>query len=112
LSFVDLSAYRLMWLFVMFDLPVDTKLARRHYAQFRKFLLRDGFTQVQYSVYARVCASEDTMQVHGHRVAARVPPDGEVRLLCITDKQFERQKIFWGKLRKQPPKTPLQLEFF
>jgi CRISPR-associated protein Cas2 len=101
-----------MWLFAMFDLPVDTKAARRAYAQFRKFLLKDGFTQVQYSVYARVCVSEETMHVHAKRVEIRVPEDGEVRLICITDKQFERQRIFWGKLRKQPPKAPLQLEFF
>jgi len=109
---VDLSAYRLMWLFVMFDLPVDTQAARRAYAQFRKFLLKDGFTQVQYSVYARVCASEENMRVHSRRVEARVPDDGEVRLICITDKQFERQQIFWGKLRKQPSAAPKQLEFF
>ena len=109
---MNLSAYRLMWLFVMFDLPVDTQAARRAYAQFRKFLLKDGFTQVQYSVYARVCASEENMRVHSRRVEARVPDDGEVRLICITDKQFERQQIFWGKLRKQPSAAPKQLEFF
>lgn len=101
-----------MWLFVLFDLPVDTKQARRAYAQFRKFLLKDGFVQVQYSVYARVCASEANVEVHTHRVEARVPDDGEVRLMCITDKQFARQRIFWGKMRKAPPKAPHQLEFF
>ena len=95
-----------------FDLPVDTRDARHAYAQFRKFLLRDGFSQVQYSIYARVCASEAAVQVHARRVESRVPDDGEVRLLCITDKQFERQRIFQGKLRKQPQKAPKQLEFF
>ena len=101
-----------MWLFVLFDLPVDTAAARRAYAQFRKFLLKDGFLQLQYSVYGRVCAREEAMEVHTKRTEARVPDDGEVRLLCITDKQFEKQRIFWGKLRKQPPKPPAQLEFF
>jgi CRISPR-associated protein Cas2 len=101
-----------MWLFVMFDLPVDTKPARQAYGQFRKFLLNDGFTQIQYSIYARVCVGDDAVHVHARRVEYRVPDDGEVRLLCITDKQFERQRIFWGKMRKQPPKAPLQLEFF
>lgn len=101
-----------MWLFVLFDLPVDTKAARRAYAQFRKSLLKDGFIQVQYSVYARVCASEANVDVHTRRVEARVPPDGEVRLMCITDKQFARQRIFQGKVRKLAPKAPKQLEFF
>ena len=109
---MELNAYRIMWLFVMFDLPVDTPAARRAYAQFRKFLLKNGFMQVQYSIYARVCASEEAVQVHARRVETRVPDDGEVRLLCITDKQFERQRIFLGKLRKQAQKAPKQLEFF
>jgi CRISPR-associated protein Cas2 len=109
---VDLNAYRIMWLFVLFDLPVDTKAARRAYAQFRKFLLKDGFLQIQYSVYARVCASEANVAVHVSRVENHVPDDGEVRLLCITDKQFARQRILWGKTRKLPPKAPTQLEFF
>jgi len=101
-----------MWLFVLFDLPVDTKEARRAYTQFRGYLLKDGFGQLQYSVYARVCVSVETMHVHARRVEMRVPDDGEVRLLCITDKQFERQRILWGKMRKQPPPAPKQLEFF
>ena len=101
-----------MWLFVMFDLPVDTKAARRAYAQFRKFLLKDGFTQVQYSVYARVCASEENMRVHSRRVEYRVPDDGEVRLICITDKQFERQQIFWGKFASNPRRPRNSSNFF
>lgn len=101
-----------MWLFVLFDLPVDTAAARRAYAQFRKFLLKNGYLQIQYSVYARVCASESNVEVHVKRVEAHVPDAGEVRLLCITDKQFARQRILWGKVRKTPPKTPKQLEFF
>ncbi|MGH9455773.1 MAG: CRISPR-associated endonuclease Cas2, partial [Terriglobia bacterium] len=44
-----LSGYRAMWLFAMFDLPVDEKELRREYTQFRKGLLREGFTMLQYS---------------------------------------------------------------
>ncbi|HHT9133449.1 MAG TPA: CRISPR-associated endonuclease Cas2, partial [Candidatus Avalokitesvara rifleensis] len=49
----EFSEYRAMWLFAMFDLPVDTKKARREYTRFRKALLTEGFTMLQYSVYAR-----------------------------------------------------------
>lgn len=42
-----ISGYRCMWIIVMFDLPVDTKEARRAYAQFRKKLLLDGFARMQ-----------------------------------------------------------------
>lgn len=109
---VLISGYRTMWLYAMFDLPVDTKAARRAYALFRKSLLQDGFRKIQYSVYARVCPSEANLEVHIKRIENHLPPDGEVRLLCITDTQFGKQKIFMGKARKQPPKTPQQLEFF
>jgi CRISPR-associated protein Cas2 len=107
-----ISGYRCMWVLTMFDLPVDTKKARRQYAQFRKFLLEDGFTRMQFSVYARHCASEENAAVHLSRVAQQVPPDGEVRIITITDKQFERMRIFWGKLRRPAEKPAEQLELF
>ncbi|HOL89800.1 MAG TPA: CRISPR-associated endonuclease Cas2 [Anaerohalosphaeraceae bacterium] len=106
------TGYRAMWILAMFDLPVDTKKARKDYADFRKNLVQDGFTMIQYSVYIRHCASEENAQVHAKRVQSFLPPDGEVRLLIITDKQFERMQIFWGKLRKPTPPPPAQLELF
>jgi CRISPR-associated protein Cas2 len=96
----------------MFDLPVDTRRARKEYARFRKFLLQDGFRRMQFSVYLRHCPSEENALVHIQRVSAAVPPDGEVRILTITDKQFERMRIFWGKKRRQPESPGRQLELF
>jgi CRISPR-associated protein Cas2 len=107
-----LSGYRCMWLVTMFDLPVDTKEARRAYAQFRKSLLKDGFSRLQFSVYVRHCASEENADVHNDRVQRCLPDDGEVRLLTITDKQFERMRVFRGKMRKPPESPPRQLELF
>lgn len=101
-----------MWVLVMFDLPVDTKKARRQYARFRKTLLGDGFVKMQYSVYIRHCASRQNADVHISRVEQAIPPDGEVRVITITDKQFERMRVFWGKRRETPELPPLQLEFF
>jgi ParB-like chromosome segregation protein Spo0J len=46
------------------------------------------------------------------------PDDGAVFMLLrkltitITDKQFERMRIFWGKMRKPPEPVPCQLELF
>lgn len=109
---MHLSGYRFMWLVVMFDLPVDTKRARRAYTQFRTGLLKDGFSKMQFSVYIRHCASMENAQVHIERVQEMVPDDGEVRLVVFTDKQFERMRVFWGKRRKAPEPQPLQLELF
>jgi len=101
-----------MWVIVMFDLPTDTKPARRAYTLFREMLLKDGFRMMQYSVYSRHCASQENADVHVQRIERNVPPDGEVRIITITDKQFERMRIFWGKMRKPTEEPPRQLEFF
>lgn len=106
------SGYRFMWVLAMFDLPTDTKAGRRHYAQFRKMLLKDGFAMMQYSVYIRHCASRENAAVHIARIERAIPPQGEIRVITITDKQFERMRIFWGKKRKRPVSPPAQLELF
>lgn len=107
-----LSGYRAMWIFAMFDLPTETAKARRDYTHFRKNLLKDGFSMLQYSVYVRHCASEENVEVHYNRITGVLPPDGEVRLITITDKQFGRMESFWGKMRKPVPPQPRQLELF
>jgi CRISPR-associated protein Cas2 len=101
-----------MWVVAMFDLPVDTKAARRAYTDFVKHLRRDGFTRMQFSVYARHSSSKENAQVHIARIQANLPPDGEVRIITITDKQFERMSVFWGNTRKAPEESPCQLQFF
>ncbi|MBN1589084.1 MAG: CRISPR-associated endonuclease Cas2 [Pirellulales bacterium] len=101
-----------MWLFAMFDLPTDTKKARKHYTQFRKLLLEEGFSMLQYSVYARYCASEDHGTAHRRRIRASLPPDGQVRLVAITDRQFGKMDVFYGKKRTPCEEAPEQLMLF
>ena len=96
----------------MFDLPVDTGAARRAYTRFRQGLLQDGFTRMQYSVYTRHGASRENANVHLKRVERAVPDDGEVRVITITDKQYERMRVFWGKTRQPAEAAPRQLELF
>src|SRR5271168_271437 len=93
------GGYRSMWLMAMFDLPTDTEEARRAYTKFRQALLEDGFLMLQFSVYTRHCASYEDLEVHEKRVRNSLPPDGEVRLLQFTDKQFQKQLVFYGKIR-------------
>ena len=109
---MSFGGWRSMWLMVMFDLPTDTKAARKAYQEFRGFLLEDGFTMLQYSVYARHCPSSENAEVHERRINAALPSDGEVRLLLFTDKQFSRMKIFYGKVRKATEKAPEQITLF
>ena len=107
-----ISQYRVMWVFVFFNLPTETKRERRSYATFRKKLLNDGFTMFQFSIYLRHCASRENAQVHINRVKSFLPPRGHVGVLCITDKQFSNMELFIGK-KEEEVKTPYQqLELF
>ena len=101
-----------MWLVVLFDLPTGTKENRRNYTQFRKFLLNDGFTMMQYSVYMRHSSSDENAKVHTQRVKRQLPDDGEVRIVKITDKQFGKIEVYYGKKRLVTEAAPLQLQFF
>ena len=107
-----LSEYNTVWLFAMFDLPVKTKQARRDYTRFRKILLREGFSRLQYSVYARFFSSEESSEAHRRRIHQELPPDGQVRLLAVTDRQFGKMEVFHGKKAKEPEKPPKQLLLF
>ena len=104
--------WRTMWVIAMFDLPTETPKARKAYARFRKDLLSDGFTMMQYSVYIRHCASIENAKVHVARMGRCVPPAGEVRFLTITDRQFGRIEVHVGKTRQRPSNPLAQLEFF
>ena len=97
---------------VMFDLPTDTKRARKRYAEFRKSLINDAFFMIQYSVYGRICPSDENAQVHRRRVEGWLPVEGQVRIIMFTDKQFERMLVFNGKIRDYPEEPPQQMSFF
>ena len=107
-----LSEYKAVWLFAMFDLPVNTKKARKQYAKFRKKLLEEGFTMLQYSVYARYCDNEEASDGHRNRIHKLLPSDGQIRLLSITDRQFARQTVYMGKKPRKPEQPRDQLLLF
>lgn len=109
---VTFGGLNTMWVIVLFDLPTDTQKARKAYTQFRKYLLDDGFSMMQYSVYIRHSASDENAQVHAKRIKSSLPPDGEVRIIKITDKQFGNIDVFYGKKRIPVENAPLQLQFF
>lgn len=101
-----------MWVIVLFDLPTDTKQTRKQYTRFRKQLISDGFGMMQYSVYYRHCASDENARVHSKRVKSVLPLEGEIRIIKITDKQFGKIEVYFGKKRKPIERAPVQLELF
>jgi CRISPR-associated protein Cas2 len=80
----------------MFDLPVEQPEEKRAYRDFRKNLIKEGFVMMQYSVYVRTCPSRE----YGIRLEKRIrkfaPSKGNVRLISITEKQYEDMKLIVG----------------
>lgn len=67
---------------------------------------------LQYSVYARYCPDEASAQGYKARVRGHLPPEGQVRLLMVTERQFARQEVYWGQKRAKTEAPPLQLMLF
>ena len=80
----------------MFDLPVITEEEKRIYGKFRKFLLKDGYIMMQYSIYSRVCKNSDDVEKHVNRIKQNLPDKGNIRLLQVTEKQYNDMKIIVG----------------
>jgi CRISPR-associated protein Cas2 len=89
---------KFMRMLIFFDLPVTTKPERRVASNFRKFLLKDGYHMVQFSVYARVCNGFGAVEKHQNRLKVNLPENGSVRLMVITEKQYESMQILVGKM--------------
>lgn len=106
------SEYRIMWLFVFFDLPTETKQERKAASDFRKRIQADGFTMMQFSVYVRHCASSESADVHTKRVKGILPEKGQVSILRVTDKQFGGMEVFMSAKELKKVQVPMQLELF
>lgn len=112
MSATQLSGYRLMWIFVMFDLPVGSRAEMQAATKFRQFLLDEGFEKSQFSVYARFCNGKEQLEAYMRRVESNLPERGEIHILTFTDRQYENIVRFSGQRRRRPRKNPDQLALF
>jgi CRISPR-associated protein Cas2 len=108
----SLSGYRLMWMMVLFDLPVLTKKERKAATRFRNFLLDEGFEMSQFSVYLRFCAGKEQADMFTRHVERNVPETGKVHIVYFTDRQYENIVCFDGRKREQPRRNPEQFALF
>ena len=108
----ELSGYRIMWMVVMFDIPVMSKDQRHSATSFRKELLNQGFIMAQYSVYMRACSDSSVADRISFHLSESVPQDGKVDILMLTDKQYQNIKSFLGKKTIGRYDPPDQLTLF
>lgn len=106
------SSYQLMWILVMFDLPVGTRAESKAATKFRQFLLDEGFEMAQFSIYTRFCKSKEQYETYVRHIGSNLPESGDIHILGFTDKQYENIIRFSGHSRKRTRKNPSQLALF
>lgn len=110
--FSVVSAYQIMWVWALFDLPVTTADERKRATRFRSDLLNLGFEMVQFSVYTRFASSKRRAEALAQQVGKLVPSDGKVDILFFTDKQYELIQSYRGRPSRKNRGKPAQLELF
>ena len=109
-AFPEMNRYEVMWMLVLFDLPVVEKKERKAATEFRNFLLDKGFFMAQYSIYLKVLSGKDACEKYYKLIEKNLPGRGKVDIVTITDKQYENIKSYVGKdsfQRKNPSRQLL-----
>lgn len=108
-----INGWRVMWVVAVFDCPVLTKPQRKAAANFRKCLLRENFSQYQYSIYLRHFPTMASASAQVESLKYEVPKGGHVAFFMLTDKQYGMTREFLGRSStKRAPKAPDQLQLF
>lgn len=77
-----------MRIIVMYDLPVADMQNRHEYTRFRQFLIRDGYTKLQNSVYTRLAVDTKNAEAAILRLKANIPEAGLVQVLRVSEVSF------------------------
>ena len=100
--------YEKMRILCMFDLPMETKRERKEYTIFRKALLEQGFTMLQYSIYQRPVPNRQSAKKYEQKLKQSLPLNGEVRLMYISEKQFNDMRLLVGQRSHQEEKVGIK----
>ena len=92
-------SYRFMRTIVFFDLPTITSNDRRNYRKFVKLLKVNGFYMLQESVYCRMSIDQQMADTVVKRLEDSIPPEGNIMLLNVTEKQFSSMKLLLGECK-------------
>ena len=85
-----------MRLMLYFDLPMITKDERRVYGKFRKYLINNGFSMIQFSVYAKIFPNRSALVQYIDGLKRNLPKKGSIRIIAVTEKQYEKMEILVG----------------
>lgn len=93
--------YDFVRLIVFFDLPMVTKKDVRAYNTFRKWLIKQGYIMMQFSIYCKLFGNRDAAVQHVNVLRKNVPSQGQVRVMMVTEKQYTKIILLTGEVSAQ-----------
>lgn len=87
---------KFMRVLLMFDVPTKSKKDQKNASKFRTSLIKLGFFMMQFSVYVKICKGLTSAKTTIKSVERILPPYGNIRVLTITEKQFDNMQILLG----------------
>ena len=97
--------YEFMRLLLFFDLPMVTKKDVRIYTRFRKYLIKQGYIMLQFSVYCKLFANREALVNHVEILKRNVPANGQVRVMMVTERQYNKMQLLSGSITVQEKKV-------
>ncbi len=77
--------------------PTDKWGTKTEYTKLRKFLLKDGYIRIASEVFMRVVQNRKASEKHYRRIDEIKPKTGVVRLIRLTEKQYNNIYMVTGE---------------
>ena len=77
--------------------PTDKWGTKTEYTKLRKFLLKDGYIRIAPEVFMRVVQNRKASEKHYRRIDEVKPKTGVVRLIRLTEKQYNSIYMVTGE---------------
>ena len=90
-------SFRFMRSILFFDLPSVSKKDKKEYRDFIKMLKTLGFYSLQESVFCKMNIDKQAMDASLIKIKDKLPKDGNVMVLNVTEKQFSSMEIMLGE---------------
>lgn len=82
---------------LFYDLPTDYDESAKVYRKFHSNIIKLGYVMIQNSVYVKVLNSPSISKQHRIKVKKMTPECGNVRLMIVTEKQYDEIEILSGE---------------
>ena len=83
----------------MYDLYMSDEDSLKEYRYFRKRLIKRGYMMMQNSIYCKVINGQSSSEIELTYLKKEIPKKGNIRVLKITDSQYNKIEIIRGSKR-------------